>query len=81
MNSVGDHHFTTDTTTGTGHRRRRLTAVAAGVAATLALGGLSVVSAQDADATTGRVDIDSHTTDHGSDNIGHRQAPTPRTTP
>lgn len=50
MNSAGDH-FTTDTT-GTGHHRRRLTAVAAGVAATLALGGLSAISAQYADAAT-----------------------------
>jgi len=53
MNSAGDH-FTTDTTTGPGagigHNRRRLTAIAAGVAATLALGGLAAVSAQDADA-------------------------------
>jgi pectate lyase len=53
MNSVGDH-FTTDTTTGSGQTRRRLTALAAGVAATLALGGLSAVSASDADATTAK---------------------------
>ncbi|MFI0779546.1 polysaccharide lyase family 1 protein [Streptomyces sp. NPDC021212] len=59
MNSAGDH-FTTDTTAA-GHHRRRLTALAAGVAATLVLGGLAAVSAPDADAATHVVDATAET--------------------
>ena len=64
MNSAGDH-FTTDTATATGHHRRRLTALAAGVTATLVLGGLSVLSAQDADAATHGVDATAETSPVG----------------